>query len=69
MGFSTPSPAPAPAPTATIPVVTDSEPTETKAAYEQTAARRRGLLSTLLSRRTQPAQDSPAANTGNPTLG
>lgn len=67
MGFSTPSSPPAPK--ATIPVVTDNTPNETKAAYEQTAARRRGLLSTLLSRHTQPVQDSPAANPGNPTLG
>ena len=67
MEFTKPSSPPAPK--ATIPIVTDSEPNETKAAYEQTAARRRGLLSTLLSRRTQPAQDSPAANPGNPTLG
>ena len=65
MGFTKPKAAPA----TPIPVVADNEPAATKAAYNQTAARRRGLLSTLLSRHTQPAQDSPAANPGNPTLG
>ncbi|MCQ2366387.1 MAG: hypothetical protein MJ056_04410 [Akkermansia sp.] len=67
MGFTKPKAAPA---TATpIPVVTDNEPAATKAAYNQTAARRRGLLSTLLSRRPAADPNSTAADSGNTTLG
>lgn len=67
MGFTKPKAAPA---TATpIPVVADNEPAATKAAYNQTAARRRGLLSTLLSRRPAADPNSTAADSGNTTLG
>ena len=65
MGFTKPKATP----DNPIPVVTDNEPAETKAAYEQTTARRHGLLSTLLSRRPAAAPSPTAANPGNTTLG
>ncbi|MDO4818083.1 MAG: hypothetical protein Q3986_06625 [Akkermansia sp.] len=65
MGFTKPKAAPA----TPIPVVADNEPAATKAAYNQTAARRRGLLSTLLSRRPAADPNSTAADSGNTTLG
>ncbi len=65
MGFTKPKAAPG----NPIPIVTDNEPAETKAAYEQTTSRRHGLLSTLLSRRPAAASNSTAADNGNSTLG
>ncbi len=71
MGFLTPS-----VPTASAPVVEQNEPpvvtqvedSNASADYEQKSARRRGLLSTILTGRTT-ALGTTAASKGNTTLG
>ena len=67
MGFTKPKSIPT---ENTIPVVADNDTETARAAYEQSGARRRGLLSTLLSgsRPAEPRGVNGAGN-GNNTLG
>ncbi|MBR5895459.1 MAG: hypothetical protein IKZ13_07950 [Akkermansia sp.] len=71
MGFSKPSPAPAPAVQSEPPVVAEVVQQDAQADYDQKAARRKGLLSTVL---TSPKHSSAAAlasanRMSNTTLG
>ena len=65
MGFTKPKAIPT---EHNIPVVTDNETETTRSAHEQGAARRRGLLSTLLGG-AHPAPSASGDKTGNTTLG
>ena len=79
MGFLTPSAPPAPTVIRSTPTVKDDPPVVTEvqandiaADYDQKAARRKGLLSTILtnrSTRVNAALTSAAADSGNTTLG
>ncbi len=69
-GDPEPEPVTTPAESTPPPTVADTQPQDVRADYEQQAARRRGLLSTILSdsnRRNAPLATTGA--TGNTTLG
>ncbi len=69
MGFAVKTPK-IPAVESTPPVVAETQDTDAQADYEQKAARRRGLLSTILSNKEKNTGLAPAAPVGNnSTLG
>lgn len=71
MGFSVDASAPqAPAVDTTPPVVAETHEADTAADYEQKSARRRGLLSTILTNKQNRGSLAPATPApGNTTLG
>ncbi|MBE6419248.1 MAG: hypothetical protein E7031_03880 [Akkermansiaceae bacterium] len=69
MGFAIKTPK-APPVNTEPPVVADTQDTDTQAGYEQKSARRRGLLSTILTNNGKRGSLAPAAPpTDNTTLG
>ena len=69
MGFAVKTPK-APSVKQELPVVAETQETDTQADYEQKSARRRGLLSTILTHNNKQSSLAPAAPaTNNTTLG
>ncbi len=72
MGFSkisSPSPTTTDTTSTTPPTVTETQETDTQEDYAQRSARRRGLLSTILSNRNRTAGLGDGNSGGNKTLG
>lgn len=69
MGFAVKTPK-APSVKQELPVVAETQETDTQADYEQKSARRRGLLSTILTHNNKQSSFAPVAPaTNNTTLG